>query len=88
MIYLFTEAIDIVSAQLGGNIKMWIDQANKWLGVLKNSCQAASMLVGGVNKAAGLCQNSARYKNTLSDENTVQSTAAAKQGSPVFEHLC
>lgn len=71
---LFTEAIDIVSAQLGGNIKNWIDQANKWLGILKNSCQASSMLVGALNNSAGLCQNAARYKNSLSDENTVQST--------------
>lgn len=71
---LFTEAIDIVSAQLGGNIKAWIDQANKWLGVLKNSCQASSMLVGALNNSAGLCQNAARFKNSLSDENTVQST--------------
>lgn len=69
---LFTEAIELVSAGLAGNIKAWIDQANKWMGILKNSCQAASMLVGGVNNAMGMCQNASRYNGSLSDENTIQ----------------
>lgn len=85
---LFTEAIDLVSAELGGNIKHWIDEANKWLSVLKNSCQASSMLVGGLNKSMGLCQNANRYNNTLSDENTVQSTCqAADQGMAGFKSI-
>lgn len=85
---LFTEAIDIVSGMLGGNIKMWIDQANKWLGILKNSCQASSMLMGGINHAAGLCQNTERFKSGLSDENTVQSTCqTASQGMSDLKSL-
>lgn len=85
---LFTEAIDIVSASLGGNIKAWIDQVNKWMGVLKNSCQASSMLMGQVNKSIGLCQSAARYNNSLSDENTVQSTCQSyDQGLKEFNGL-
>lgn len=85
---LFTEAIDIVSASLGGNIKAWIDQVNKWMGILKNSCQASSMLMGQVNKSIGLCQSAARYNNSLSDENTVQSTCQSyDQGLKEFNGL-
>lgn len=85
---LFTEAIEIISASLSGNVKSWIDQANKWLGVLKNSCQASSMLAGGLNKSMGLCQNAARFNGGLSDENTVQSTCqAADQGMKQWKDM-
>lgn len=85
---LFTEAIDIVSASLGGNIKAWIDQMNKWLGILKNSCQASSMLMGAVNNSLGVCQNTARFNNTFSDENTVQTTCQSyNQGMKPWNDL-
>lgn len=85
---LFMEAIGLVSPDLAGNIKAFFDQANKWLGILKNSCQAASMLVGGINNSMGLCQNAARFNNSLSDENVVQSTCQSyDQGIKEFNDL-
>lgn len=85
---LFTEAIEIVSASLSGNIKAWIDQANKWMSVLKNSCQASSALMGMANKGVGLCTNASRFNNALSDENTVQrSCQVADQGIKAYHDL-
>lgn len=85
---LFTEAIEITSASLAGNMKHWIDEMNKWLSVLKNSCQASSILMGGVNKSVGLCQNAARFNGSLSDENTVQSTCQTyDQGAKAWNDL-
>ena len=82
---LFMEGIEIVSSMFAGDLKTFLDQVNKWLGVLKNSCQASQMLVGGLNetvgKPFGLCQNANRFNNTLSDENTIQQNCqAASQG--------
>lgn len=71
---LFTMAVEIVSSSLSGELKSWIDTANKWMGVLKNSCQAANMLMGAGANALGSCQNTNRFNNAFSDENHVQTS--------------
>lgn len=69
---LFTMAVEIVSSSLSGELKSWIDTANKWMGVLKNSCQAANMLMGAGANALNACQNTNRFNSAFSDENHTQ----------------
>lgn len=69
---LFTMAVEIVSSSLSGELKSWIDTANKWMGVLKNSCQAANMIMGAGANAFKQCQNTNRFNSAFSDENHMQ----------------